>query len=53
MDTKEPKTFEEQIEKIKSRGCIIGDDNFAINAIKQNQLLSSICILSSIQNIKR
>lgn len=28
MDVKEAKTFEEQLEKLKSRGCEIGDDNY-------------------------
>ncbi|MGN0487866.1 MAG: Abi family protein [Ruminococcus sp.] len=29
MEVKEPKSFYKQLEKLKDRGCIIGDDNYA------------------------
>ena len=34
MDTKEAKTFEEQLEKIKDRGCEVGDENYAIQTLQ-------------------
>lgn len=34
-ELKKPITFEEQLEKIKLRGCIVGDDDWAINVLKR------------------
>lgn len=35
MDVKEPKKFEEQLDKLISRGCIVGDENHALRVLKQ------------------
>ncbi len=34
MEVKEPKTFKEQLNKLKERGCIIGDENYALDALQ-------------------
>lgn len=35
MKVKEPKTYEEQINKLKQQGCIIGDEGHALQIIQQ------------------
>ncbi len=35
MEVKKPMTFEEQLELIRSRGCLIGDEKFALTILKQ------------------
>lgn len=34
MDVKEPKSFDEQLNILKERGCIIGDENYAIRVLQ-------------------
>lgn len=34
MEVKEPKSFDEQLNILKERGCIIGDENYAIQVLK-------------------
>lgn len=35
MEVKKPTTFEQQIEKLKERGCIIGDETYAKQVLQQ------------------
>lgn len=35
MEVKEPKTYDEQLQKLKDRGCIIGDENYALRTLKR------------------
>lgn len=35
MEVKKPTTFEQQIEKLKGRGCIIGDETYAKQVLQQ------------------
>lgn len=35
MDVKEFATFQQQLEKLKQRGCIVADENFAIRQLKR------------------
>lgn len=35
MELKEPKTFDEQLEILKNRGCIIGDESYAKRVLKR------------------
>lgn len=35
MEVKEPKNFFEQLNKLKERGCIIGDENYALMTLKR------------------
>ena len=34
MDVKKPATFQEQLQKLKDRGCIIEDESFAMEVLK-------------------
>ena len=54
IDTKRPTTYDEQIERLKARGCIISDENFCkekLEAINYYWLTAYFCRLKPIKKI--